>query len=131
VLKTHPNLDARDESTIGYDLVAEPTSQLNDLFAMADILITDYSSSIFEWALLRRPLVLLVDDLEAYERDPGLYVDYRREMIGTQVSDTVGVATAILEDDFDLAGYDAFIERHLGPCDGGASRRFVERLLSA
>lgn len=131
VLKTHPNLDARDESTIGYDLVAEPTSQLNDLFAMADILITDYSSSIFEWALLRRRLVLLVDDLEAYERDPGLYVDYRREMIGTQVSDTVGVATAILEDDFDLAGYDAFIERHLGPCDGGASRRFVERLLSA
>ena len=31
VLKTHPNLDARDESTFGYDLVAEPTSQLNDL----------------------------------------------------------------------------------------------------
>ena len=56
------------------------------------MLVTDYSSSIFEWALLRRPLVLVVDDLEAYERDPGLYLDYRTEMIGTQVADTDGVA---------------------------------------
>ena len=92
VLKTHPNLDAREESTAGYDLVVDPASELNSWLAVADILITDYSSSIFEWALLRRPLVLLVDDLEAYERDPGLYLDYRREMIGTQVVDTAGVA---------------------------------------
>ena len=60
--------------------------------AAADVLVTDYSSSIYEWALLRRPLVLLVDDLEAYERDPGLYLDYRTEMIGVQVRDTAGVA---------------------------------------
>ena len=77
VLKTHPNLDARDESTAAYDVVVDPASELNPWLAIADILITDYSSSIFEWALLRRPLVLLVDDLDAYERDPGLYVDYR------------------------------------------------------
>ena len=130
VLKTHPNLDARAEATAGYDVVVEPTSELNDWFAVADILVTDYSSSIFEWALLRRPLVLLVDDLETYERDPGLYLDYRREMVGTQVVDTGGVAAAILADDFDLAAYDDFIARHLGPCDGTASRRFVERLLT-
>ncbi len=130
VLKTHPNLDAREESTAGYDVVVDPASELNPWLAIADILITDYSSSIFEWALLRRPLVLLVDDLEAYERDPGLYVDYRRAMIGTQVPDTAGVAEAILTDDFDLAAYDAFIARHLGPCDGAASRRVVETLLT-
>ena len=130
VLKTHPNLDARAEATAGYDVVVDPTSELNEWFAVADILITDYSSSIFEWALLRRPLVLLVDDLEAYERDPGLYLDYRREMVGTQVVDTAGVAAAILADDFDLAPYDGFIARHLAPCDGTASRRFVERLLT-
>ena len=59
---------------------------MNDWLALADVLVTDYSSSIFEWALLRRPLVLLVDDLEAYERDPGLYLDYRTDMIGTQVA---------------------------------------------
>ena len=75
---------------------ARPDEDLNDWLAAADVLVTDYSSSIFEWALLRRPLVLLVDDLEAYERDPGLYLDYRTEMIGTQVRDTDGAAAAIL-----------------------------------
>jgi CDP-glycerol glycerophosphotransferase (TagB/SpsB family) len=130
ILKTHPNLDAREESTAGFDVVFEPTGELNDLFAITDVLVTDYSSSIFEWALLRRPLVLLVDDLEAYERDPGLYLDYRQEMIGTQVTDTAGVAAAILKGDPDLTRYDDFIERHMGPCDGGASQRFVERLLA-
>ena len=59
--------------------------------------ITDYSSSVIEFALLRRPIVLLVPDLAEYEREPGLYLDYRTEMIGTQVLDTDGVADAIRE----------------------------------
>ena len=86
-------------------MVADPASELNDLLIIADILVTDYSSSIFEWALLRRPLVLLVDDLETYQRDPGLYLDFEHDMIGTQVRDTAGVAAAILNDRFDFSTY--------------------------
>ena len=95
-------------------MVADPASEMNDWLALADILITDYSSSIFEYALLRRPIILLVPDLAEYERDPGLYLDYRTEMIGTQVVDTDGVIEAIVDGRFDLSGYDAFIERHIG-----------------
>jgi len=129
VLKTHPNLDPAATPTIGYDVVADPAAEINELLAATAILVTDYSSSIIEWALLRRPLVLLVPDLELYERVPGLYVDYRTEMIGTRVDDTDGVARAILEGSFDLSGYGAFIARHLGASDGTASERFVERFL--
>ena len=39
-------------ATAGYDVVADPTGDINDLLALADILITDYSSSIVEFALL-------------------------------------------------------------------------------
>jgi hypothetical protein len=73
--------------------------------------------------------VLLVGDLAEYGRDPGLYVDYRTDMIGTQVDDTDGVIAAIVEERFDLTPYDAFIDRHLGAPDGGASSRFVERFV--
>lgn len=129
VLKSHPNLSPVDIPTSGYDVIVDPGSEINDLLALTDILVTDYSSSIFEYALLRRPLVLLAGDLADYEMDPGLYVDYRAEMIGTQVVDTDGVIAAILEERFDLSGYDAFISRHLGACDGRASSRFVERFI--
>ncbi|HEX5241399.1 MAG TPA: CDP-glycerol glycerophosphotransferase family protein [Candidatus Limnocylindrales bacterium] len=130
VLKSHPNLDPILVDTAGFDVVVDPGEDVNDLLAATDILVTDYSSSIFEFALLRRPIILLVPDLEAYEREPGLYLDYRTEMIGTQVGDTDAVAEAIREGSFDLAPYPAFIARHLGACDGRASARFVERFLA-
>lgn len=129
VLKSHPNLDPSLVATHGFDVVVDPAFDLNDLLVATDIVITDYSSVIFDVALLRRPLVLLVDDLQAYAAAPGLYLDYATEMIGTQVDDTDGVAEAILEDRFDLAPYDAFVARHAGACDGEASARFVERFL--
>jgi CDP-glycerol glycerophosphotransferase (TagB/SpsB family) len=127
VLKSHPNLDRTLVDTAGFDVVVDPAEDMNELLLATDILVTDYSSSIFEWALLRRPLILLVPDLADYERDPGLYLDYRTEMIGTQVADTDGVATAIQANAFDLEPYDAFIARHLGASDGHSSERWVER----
>jgi len=129
VLKSHPNLDPSTQPAAGFDLVADPKGDMNDWLALADVFVTDYSSSIFEWAILHRPLVLVVDDLEAYERDPGLYLDYRTDMIGTQVGDADGVADAILEERFDLTGYDRFIAATIDACDGHASERFVDRFL--
>jgi teichoic acid ribitol-phosphate primase len=131
VLKAHPNLDRRLVATDGFDVIVDQQLDLNDLLTATDILVTDYSSSIFDAALLRLRVLLLVDDLAAYERDPGLYLDYRTEMIGTQVSDTEGAIRALLDDRFDLAPYDEFIARHLGASDGGASARLVEHFLPA
>ncbi len=131
VLKSHPNLEPRWVRTEGYDVVAAPSDDINDLLAAADVLVTDYSSSVFEFALLRRPIVLLVGDLESYERDPGLYLDMRTDMVGTLVTDTAGVAAALATAHVDEAAYDVFLARHLGGCDGHASERFVERFLPA
>ena len=126
VLKAHPNLDPALTPTAGFDLVVGPDVGINELFTITDILVTDYSSSIFEWATLGRPLILFVPDLDTYRTSPGLYLDYATEMIGLQVRDTAAVAEGILKGRFDLEGYGSFVARHLGAADGGASRRFVE-----
>jgi CDP-glycerol glycerophosphotransferase (TagB/SpsB family) len=128
-IKTHPNVDPAVQPTAGFDVIGRPDENLNDWLCAADVLLTDYSSSIFEWALLRRPLVLVVDDLEAYSRDPGLYLDYGTEMIGAQVRDTEAAAAAIVEGKMDGPAWDAFIARNMGACDGHAAERFVERFL--
>jgi CDP-ribitol ribitolphosphotransferase len=128
-IKRHPNVDPAVQPTAGFDVVADRDDDLNDWLAAADVLLTDYSSSIFEWALLRRPLVLMVDDLEAYERDPGLYLDYRTDLIGDQVRDTEAAAAAIVAGRVDAATWDAFIAANLGACDGRAADRIVERFL--
>lgn len=130
-IKTHPNVDPAVQPAAGFDVVARRDEDLNDWLAAADVLVTDYSSSIFEWALLRRPLVLVTDDLEAYEADPGLYLDYRTDMIGTQVRDTDAAAAAILGATVDASAWDTFIARHMGACDGAAADRVAERFLPA
>jgi teichoic acid ribitol-phosphate primase len=47
VLKSHPNLDRSLVDTAGYDVIVDPAEDMNDLLLATDILITDYSSSIF------------------------------------------------------------------------------------
>jgi CDP-glycerol glycerophosphotransferase (TagB/SpsB family) len=131
VLKSHPNLDPARVPTAGFDVVASPADDMNDLLALADVLVTDYSSSVFEFALLRRPIVLVVPDLEAYERDPGLYLDLRTEVPGALVRDTDAAATAIAAGLVDDAAYDAFIARNMGGCDGHAAQRIVDRFVPA
>ena len=93
--------------------------------------MTDYSSSIYEWALLRRPLVLLTEDLDTYEHDPGMYLDARTELIGELVADRARLPRAIETAAVDDAAWTGFIERRIDACDGGASARFVERFVPA
>ncbi len=131
VLKTHPNLDPAAVSRTGFDVVVDPAFEINELLEVTDVLVTDYSSSIFEFALLRRPVVLLVPDLAEYERDPGLYLDYRTELVGVIVGDMDGVAAALRSPETRTASQDgqrdAFVAHHLVASDGAASARFVER----
>jgi teichoic acid ribitol-phosphate primase len=130
-LKSHPNLDPSRVSTAGYDVVIDRALELNEAFAAAHVLVTDYSSAIYEWALLRRPLVLLTADLAAYERDPGLYVDARMDLVGERVERPEDLAAAIARASVDDAAWTAFIAARLDACDGRASERFVERFLPA
>jgi CDP-glycerol glycerophosphotransferase (TagB/SpsB family) len=129
VLKSHPNLDPALVPTAGFDVVIDPALEINEVFAATDVLVTDYSSSIYEWALLRRPLVLITADLADYERDPGLYLDARTELIGEQVDRPEDLPRAITSATVDAAAWDAFVARRLGACDGHASARFVERFV--
>lgn len=53
---------------------------VNDLFKIADILISDYSASMADYAILERPVLCFAYDYELYRDERGLYVDYENEM---------------------------------------------------
>ncbi|WP_329121947.1 bifunctional glycosyltransferase/CDP-glycerol:glycerophosphate glycerophosphotransferase [Streptomyces sp. NBC_01465] len=57
------------------DVSAHPS--VEDLCLASDALITDYSSLMFDYATLDRPIVLHIDDWEAYEASRGTYFDIR------------------------------------------------------
>lgn len=50
--------------------------EINYLYIISDILVTDYSSTMFDYAILNRPMVFFMYDLEEYEKDiRGFYFD--------------------------------------------------------
>ncbi len=48
-----------------------------DILNMADALITDYSSVMFDYSITGKPIILLTDDYEMYCREHGVYLDIR------------------------------------------------------
>ena len=128
VHKLHPVFSVDSVDASGFDAVIGVEFDVNELFTVTDVFVTDYSSSIFEYALMRKPLVLLVDDLEEYVNDPGFYLDFESEMVGEFARTSEQVAEIISAGRYDLSRWDAFVATHCQYDDGHASERLVELL---
>ena len=53
---------------------------INDLFKIADILISDYSGIIFDYSILERPIYSFAYDYEKYVKLRGCYIDITKEL---------------------------------------------------
>jgi CDP-glycerol glycerophosphotransferase len=106
--------------------------EMEDLLATADVLVTDYSSVMFDYAVLERPMIFFVPDLEKY-RDTlrGFYFDFEASAPGPLVRTTSELVAAL--GDGSAAKYaDAvreFRERFCPKDDGAAGERVLDDLL--
>jgi CDP-glycerol glycerophosphotransferase len=57
-------------------------SSINEVLSIADLLITDYSSLMFDYATLKRPIVVYAYDYDKYVKSRGFYFDIREEAPG-------------------------------------------------
>jgi CDP-ribitol ribitolphosphotransferase len=132
LLRLHPFV--RDRFVIAPQLRtfvvdASDDRDVNELMAASDVLVTDYSSAVFEFALLRRPIVLHAPDVDEYEQERGLYLDYRSAMPGPVFQATEPLAAWLRAGDFDLERVDRFARTWFDVADGNATRRFSERIV--
>lgn len=65
-----------EEETAGFVFNETNYDDIRDLYLIADILITDYSSVMFDYAILDRPIILFTYDLDQYRDNlRGMYFD--------------------------------------------------------
>jgi CDP-glycerol glycerophosphotransferase len=106
---------------------------ISDLLTITDVLITDYSSVMFDFAVTGRPMLFFTYDLAAY-RDTlrGFYFDLAAEAPGPLLSTSDEVLAAVADCDSMAAGYrDAYAEFAAKYCpldDGKAGARVCDRL---
>ena len=126
-VKSRPEIPERWADRI-FDLGDYP--EFNYLLLVTDLLITDYSSAIFEYALLRRPIIFYTPDLAEYWQDRGFYYDFAEYTYGPQVSDLPELFAALDKTAVDQARLDQFIAKFLDRCDGQATTRFIETIFA-
>jgi CDP-glycerol glycerophosphotransferase (TagB/SpsB family) len=101
---------------------------VNELLLGVDLLVTDYSSIPFEYALLKRPMIFFPYDLNAYERSRGLWGDYIKTVPGPVAYSTQEVVQLIKQNVFDLNQIVAFSEKWNRYSTGKSSSQAVEYL---
>ena len=136
LLRTHPNAPVASSEELGaWTIDVSGEQDIRDLYLAADVLLTDYSSAMFDFAITRKPMLFFTYDLAEY-RDVtrGFYFGFENEAPGPLLATTEEVGDAIADIDAVSAqheqAYDAFRERYCALEDGAASERVVRDFFS-
>lgn len=106
---------------------------IQELYLVADVLMTDYSSVMFDYTNLKRPMLFFAYDLELY-RDilRGMYLDYEKEIPGPIVRTTVEIADLLLNLDDVQVQYrekiETFYQIHCMFGRGDSTQKVYERV---
>lgn len=100
---------------------------LNELMQISDLLVTDYSSIMFDFSLLHKPVFLLLEDLQEYSDKRGLYIDPRQLGLSFATT-TTGMVDALVKFSFSVESKKAeeFVRRFNPISDFGLATRLLE-----
>ena len=108
---------------------ATTSREINDLLLVADLVITDYSSLVFEYSTLNRPMLFFAYDLEEYVATRDFYEEFTSFVPGKIVRTFVELLDAIRAGDFEFEKVAPFAHEHLGHQDACATDRVIDQLI--
>ena len=117
----------------GFVYNASDVDDINDLYVISDMLITDYSSVFFDYANLKRPMIFYMYDLDYYrDESNGFYFDVEENLPGKIVKTDDDLIDEIIriskEFKYDKK-YEEFNKKFNYLDDGEASKRVVETVI--
>ncbi len=102
---------------------------INELYVVSDMLITDYSSVFFDYATLKRPILFFMYDKDIYENEiRGFYLDLC-ELPGEIVENEKELVENILNPNFDVDRHNTFIAKFCYLDDGKAGERLINKVI--
>lgn len=106
---------------------------IQELYLVSDLLVTDYSSVMFDYALLKRPIVLYCYDLEEYMTRRGMYFDFAKFAPGP-IYKTIEEVIEFVSNEEKYSEYDErledFVEKFGSLEDGTAAAQVVNQVFN-
>lgn len=135
LLRLHPHVASSFDSSFlqqfnSHIFNMSDYDDLNVLLFAADILITDYSSIVFEYALLDRPMYFYAYDIVQFEHEGrGFYENYDEFVPGKVIRTTEELINSIDEEDtFNIRRID-FVNTYYKYTDGKSTERLLRVIL--
>jgi len=132
VMKLHPFIKNTIQVNPAFqDKIIDLTDyqDINDLLLITDLLITDYSSVIFEYSFMEKPVVFYVPDLEEYDNARSFYYPYEEYMYGTTARNQEELLQKMQETVVDKEKIEKFKQKFLNQCDGNSTKKFIKELI--
>jgi CDP-glycerol glycerophosphotransferase len=137
LLRLHTNVRNSQQARMAGAGVIDVTRypDIADLYLISDVLITDYSSAMFDFAGTGRPMLFFTYDLERYRDElRGFYFDFEAEAPGPLLNTSDELIQALRDVDRSAGSYEelykAFRAKFCALDDGSAAVRVVDRILA-
>jgi CDP-ribitol ribitolphosphotransferase / teichoic acid ribitol-phosphate polymerase len=133
IVRLHPTVSHPVEIPPEYrDRIVDGTTTVMDapeVLCATDLLITDYSSIILEFALLNRPMLFFAPDLEAYRAERDVYMPYEAFVPGRIVQSFEELLAAMRTNDYQVEKVKPFADSQFTYQDGRATDRVIDLIL--
>lgn len=114
VVKLHPLYRGAQEEAEQANVIYDDDFGSYDWLSVADVIISDYSSFVIESTLADKPLFIYAYDLDDYEANTGLNMDFGSEPIASYVfRDADLLAKQLAGGEYDLGALRAFRDRYI------------------
>ncbi|MBO3076813.1 bifunctional glycosyltransferase family 2 protein/CDP-glycerol:glycerophosphate glycerophosphotransferase [Mammaliicoccus vitulinus] len=104
-------------------------SDISELYLITDALITDYSSVMFDFGILKRPQFFFAYDIEKYDKGlRGFYMNYKNDLPGEIITDEFKLAEELKKIDEHKVKYSDKIEQFYNKfcsLEKGQSSKFI------
>lgn len=108
----------------------EPENEISDLYIISDVLITDYSSVFFDYAILERPIYFYMYDIEIYKNElRGFYLDIYEDLPGDVFVSEREMLEEVVSGVYNDQRVTTFNQKFNNREDGKASERVVNAIL--
>ena len=134
IIKHHPFITEKHNIPEQYkDRVIDlsENTEINDLLFISDLVITDYSSLVFECSLLNLPMLFYSYDLQAYIKSRDFYFDYKLYVPGKICMNINTLLDSILNEDYCAEKIAPFRDMFFENLDGKSSQRIAALIYKA
>lgn len=103
---------------------------INKLYVVSDMLVTDYSSVFFDYSILNRPIAFYMYDMKEYKEElRGFYLDINKDLPGPIAEDEDELLRIIKDN---ICNNDIYINKKFRSIfneDGNASKKIINELI--